>query len=871
MALARRVRNRENVSAPYRRRLRFEPLEDRRMLSITVNTLADSFDVNDGVTSLREAIFAANTVPGADTIDFAPSLTASGPATILLTQGELKITDSLTIHGPGANLLTVDASGNDPTPDANNGDGSRVFDFDDSNAGTQLAMAISDLKITGGDVADVGGGILCRESLTATDLIVTNNAAGVGGGIALAGSPSSVRSSIISGNFASGHAGGMCISAVSSSTTTIISDSQILNNSAFGNAGGLEVDATGANVTINGCMIVGNGSGGYGGGVCSGEVFFDHTTLSILDCVVANNTAAFSGGGVYCGSQSVASNLQGSTLIVDQCKVDGNSAGFSGGGVLSQATSSVFNCLITNNSAGSNGGGISTGINTGQTATITDCTIANNFAAKDGGGCQLDQFNGGQTLISNVTIESNRAAGNGGGVRVDIGVVRMAHVTIVSNQAGATNVGSHQGGGIYGTGVELADTIVADNTDNSGIGPDMKIQSSAVYSLIGDKTGSDFAEAPVGSPDINGNLIGGPVHGLIDPKLGPLVYNGGTVFLDGSRMLTRVILPGSPAIDSGTTGPIALYEFEEGSSGGVAVDGEQNFNGTYHGNPTLGQPSVAAQYGNAALFDGVDDYVEIPRSVANYFSISLWVKTTQTGVGVQQWSDGIGLVDGSVNGVANDFGLSLLGTKFAFGVGNPDTTVRMDNSFDFIRVIQDGNWHLLTATRAPYFFNASLGSTMSVYVDGIFRGSVLTGPNGAKDASTALHIGELQTGGHQYAGLMDEVAIYDRPLSPAEVAELYASGSPANDERGTPWARVVGGRIDMGAVEAQANPLPGDYNFNGVVDTADYSVWRDTLNATNDLRADGDGNGTVDAGDYGVWTSHFGQTLPGAGSGSAAA
>ena len=49
--------------------------------------------------------------------------------------GELAITDSTTIIGPGANLLTIDASGNDPTPGrTNNGDGSRVFNIDDGTA-----------------------------------------------------------------------------------------------------------------------------------------------------------------------------------------------------------------------------------------------------------------------------------------------------------------------------------------------------------------------------------------------------------------------------------------------------------------------------------------------------------------------------------------------------------------------------------------------------------------------------------------------------------------------------------------------------------------------------------------------------------------
>jgi hypothetical protein len=56
--------------------------------------------------------------------------------------------------------------------------------------------------------------------------------------------------------------------------------------------------------------------------------------------------------------------------------------------------------------------------------------------------------------------------------------------------------------------------------------------------------------------------------------------------------------------------------------------------------------------------------------------------------------------------------------------------------------------------------------------------------------------------------------------------------------------------------------LLGDYNLNGVVDAADYAVWRDTLGAvvTAFSGADGDGNGTVEAGDYDIWRAHFGQT-----------
>jgi hypothetical protein len=58
--------------------------------------------------------------------------------------------------------------------------------------------------------------------------------------------------------------------------------------------------------------------------------------------------------------------------------------------------------------------------------------------------------------------------------------------------------------------------------------------------------------------------------------------------------------------------------------------------------------------------------------------------------------------------------------------------------------------------------------------------------------------------------------------------------------------------------------LLGDYNFDGIVDAADYVVWRDTLNSTTQLAADGDMNGTVDVGDFGVWRANFGAVMSGA-------
>jgi hypothetical protein len=61
--------------------------------------------------------------------------------------------------------------------------------------------------------------------------------------------------------------------------------------------------------------------------------------------------------------------------------------------------------------------------------------------------------------------------------------------------------------------------------------------------------------------------------------------------------------------------------------------------------------------------------------------------------------------------------------------------------------------------------------------------------------------------------------------------------------------------------------LAGDYNDNGFVDAADYSVWRDHLGAADEssLNGNGDGLNGVDAGDYTLWKINFG--APGAGAG----
>ena len=57
--------------------------------------------------------------------------------------------------------------------------------------------------------------------------------------------------------------------------------------------------------------------------------------------------------------------------------------------------------------------------------------------------------------------------------------------------------------------------------------------------------------------------------------------------------------------------------------------------------------------------------------------------------------------------------------------------------------------------------------------------------------------------------------------------------------------------------------LPGDYNDDKVVDAADYTVWRDSLNLAIALPNEAASPNVVDVDDFGVWKSHFGQTAGG--------
>ena len=114
------------------------------MATFTVNSTADNTIVGDGLTTLREAIEAANTTSGVDSIVFDATVFA-GAQTITLAPalGQLQISDSLSIFGTGQSNLTIDADGN-----------SRVFQIDDIPASVTFdGLTITNGATTGAAVA----------------------------------------------------------------------------------------------------------------------------------------------------------------------------------------------------------------------------------------------------------------------------------------------------------------------------------------------------------------------------------------------------------------------------------------------------------------------------------------------------------------------------------------------------------------------------------------------------------------------------------------------------------------------------------------------------------------------------------------------
>jgi hypothetical protein len=245
--------------------------------------------------------------------------------------------------------------------------------------------------------------------------------------------------------------------------------------------------------------------------------------------------------------------------------------------------------------------------------SVTGSTINDNEARFGGGIWTRDD----DVSVVNNTISRNTAGFAGGGLfwfPFDAtAVAAVRHSTIVGNSSDIL------GGGIFVSASQLTldHTILATNT--AMIGPDLTGiiggGFDARFSLIGNRSNSALSEAPPGAPDANGNIVGGPVNGPIDPKLGPLAANGGPTF-------THALLPKSPALDTGDPAAIAgvagvpIYD-QRGAPfarvfDGVAGGGKRIDIGAFELPPS--SPAAFGDYDRNGIADAAD-YVVWRRSL----------------------------------------------------------------------------------------------------------------------------------------------------------------------------------------------------------------------------------------------------------------
>jgi hypothetical protein len=231
----------------------------------------------------------------------------------------------------------------------------------------------------------------------------------------------------------------------------------------------------------------------------------------------------------------------------------------------------------------------------------------------------------------------------------------------------------------------------------------------------------------------------------VPAKISPSQYLSIAQAFDDLRQLEAVDLDMEFGIKTDRP-PVAQYSFE-----GNTLDMTGQYNGTSQNVEYV--PGLGSL---AASFNGKNASVEIPNPVTKDFSIAMWLRTTDTGA-AGPWSKGHGLVSGG----ATDFGTSLAAGKFAFGVGQPDTTLTSTSA------INDGAWHHLVATR-----NSATGATQ-IYVDGVLNANG-TGPAGQLAGSSKLLIGAVKGVRSEtfFHGTMDQLQIFDYVLSATDVAAL---------------------------------------------------------------------------------------------------
>jgi hypothetical protein len=273
-----------------------------------------------------------------------------------------------------------------------------------------------------------------------------------------------------------------------------------------------------------------------------------------------------------------------------------------------------------------------------------------------------------------------------------------------------------------------------------------------------DFEGSYYVITPEGSPvtDSGGDLESshGPLQ-LAESGTYELILKGREGATGSVHLCARLIEEASP---ESSCGPVAAFSFNEGP--GDLVRSER---GDLTG--LVGEPewTNGGRFGGALEFDGTDDTVTIPDSssldLAEGFTLEAWVRPwTSSGFG-----------DIFAKEASESPFHSYLFYAYAEGQG-PRGIAGAETWTSSSAALPTNAWRYVAFT--------SDGSEAHVYVNGELKASGGATPLPATDGP--LRIGGNAIWGDHFYGRIDEVRLYDRPLSGAEIGADMATPVPTS-------------------------------------------------------------------------------------------
>ena len=378
----------------------------------------------------------------------------------------------------------------------------------------------------------------------------------------------------------------------------------------------------------------------------------------------------------------------------------------------------------------------------------------------------------GQSEIQMLASHTITATAGAGGIINPAGEVHVLHYadqtfTITPDPGYSISVVAVDG---VSQGAVASYTFSRDSTDHT---INATFMPTVITHTITATAGANGSISPSGAVSV---ADGGSQAFLITPSIGyhidSVLVDGGYIGAPGSYTFTNVTADHSihVSFSSIVTPDLAGYWAMDETSGSVILDSSTYHNdGTLYGNPGR----VVGVKGGALSFDGNTQYAIVPVStsldITNEITIAAWVSPEQYGT-----QD---LVKKGINGSVNGYELTLAATSSSWP-NRPFFRLNQVTSGDTYRLSArvsstyptDGTWVHYAATYD--------GSTMKLYINGVLDTSMAASVMIASNAQP-LGIGAQSDAARKFKGRMDEIRVYRRALSAAEIQSIAAQGNHA--------------------------------------------------------------------------------------------